>query len=156
MTKLFHSLNLFFNSKIVALFFIHLVIAIILGYFFSWLNNTYFHYKNPTQNGLIGLPEVLKGIIIIVVAPLIETLLFQLPLFFYKSFKKHYWIFFMSCLAFALTHLYSPGYFVFAFFICINFNIFYIKINQKKNTFWAVGLTFLLHSCYNLYQMVVV
>ena len=136
-------------------FLLHLAIAIFTAYFFNWLNCNYFNYPNKTENGLKDIPENIQKIIIVLIGPIIETFLFQfLPLYFYKSFRKHFLLLIISCTLFSITHIYNPIYFVFSVFLSINFSLFFIKIRKSTNKSFV--LTVLLHSLFNLYGMLFV
>ena len=131
----------------------HLVIAILTAYFFNWLNKSFFNFKNSPQNDLKALTESTKNIIILIVGPFFETLIYQLPLLYFRKTKTHWAILIFMCLLFALTHLYNPIYFIFAFFLGLNFNLFFVKIKKGENINEAFFLTFLLHFIFNLYGL---
>ena len=133
--------------------FKHLVVAILTAYFFNWLNQNFFNFKNSSQNGLKDLTENSKNIMILIVGPFFETLIFQLPLLYFKKTKAHWSFFIFMSLLFASTHLYNPIYFIFALFLGLNFNLFFLKTKRGENINEAFFLTFLLHFLFNLYGL---
>ena len=92
----------------------HLLIAIFTAYLFNWLNRNYFEFQNPSKNGLKDVSEISKIGMILILGPLIETLIFQLPLLYFRKTKAHFLFLIVMCLLFASTHFYNPIYFVFA------------------------------------------
>lgn len=143
------------NNKaffLVCMFSIILFLAILNGYFFNWINDTFFNYNNNFENGLKDFSIIEKFIIIIIVGPIIETLIFQyLPneaLEKLKVINKKILII-MPSILFAACHYYKPIYIVMTFFSGILLNTFYIKCKTQTNLYFV--LTVLLHSMYNLY-----
>ena len=134
----------------------HLLIAILTAYFFNWLNTNFFEFKNSSQNALKDLSQGSKIIVILILGPLIETLIFQLPLLYFRKTKAHFLFLIVMCFLFASTHLYNPIYFVFAFFLGLNFNLFFVKIKKGEYINEAFILTFLLHLFFNLYGLLFV
>lgn len=137
-------------NSFLKLLFKHLIFAVLTAYFFNWLNQHFFNFKNSTQNGLIGIPILAKNFIILVFAPIIETILFQLPLSNIKNFSYN-WFFLIMCLLFASVHYYNPIYFVFSIFLGLNFNVYFMRINKESNVINAFLYTLLLHILFNLY-----
>ncbi|SHM74305.1 hypothetical protein [Flavobacterium saccharophilum] len=62
---------------LVCMFSIILFLALLNGYFFNWINDIFFNYNNNSENGLKDFSIIEKFIIIIIVGPIIETLIFQ-------------------------------------------------------------------------------
>lgn len=129
----------------------------LLGYYFFETN---FGQENETS---IFSSKILEYILVVFIAPLIETSIFQylLIVFILKHFSyrtKQIQIIFLliiSSLLFAFTHLYSFYYFIVAFIMGIYFG--YIALlseffRQKKiNVFISVSLT---HSMINLVAII--
>jgi hypothetical protein len=133
-------------------FFSYLIVAILNGYFFNWINNTYFNYSNESENGLNGFSDIGKFIVIIVLAPVLETLIFQyLPNEVLEKLKiRSYFLkIIIPSFLFSLTHFYHPLYIVMTFIAGILLNKYYIDTKNETRLFFI--LTVLLHSVYNLY-----
>jgi len=90
---------------------------------------------------------------VVVVAPLVETLIFQsllqrlmLHLCSSTRNKIHYTAFIVA-VAFSLTHYYSIQYILFAFLVglCLNYTYLYYMPNHKK-AFWTVVLVHALRN----------
>jgi hypothetical protein len=63
-------------SKLIT-FFSYLIVAILNGYLFNWINDTYFNYSNESENGLKNFSGLGKFVIVVILAPILETLIFQ-------------------------------------------------------------------------------
>lgn len=93
-------------------------------------------------------------VIAVIVAPLIETLIFQALIIeiickIIKRPRKNILIAVVaSSLAFALNHTYSIGYVIFAFLVGIIYALAYYLGRYRKEG--AVTLVFTLHAMYNL------
>lgn len=137
-------------NKIIHLFLICLLIKIINGYFFIYLNDNYFHYVQDVS--IDNLPRFAQFFIAIIIAPLIETLILQVipnkTLRLLKISNLVILILIPSIL-FAAAHTYHNLYVAMAFFSGIVLNYFYIESQKiSKHPFL---LTALLHALYNLY-----
>lgn len=127
----------------------------------SWLSLT---ILSIATNGLIELfdiqiiewkaqPEkesIRSYILIIVVVPFLETLLFQKLVYRIliriKYFRNHIlYIFIISASAFAITHYYSAVYLIYAFIIGL-FLIYSYHARRKKHAFVTV---FIIHALFN-------
>lgn len=97
---------------------------------------------------------VLDLLIAVIVAPLLETLLFQSLIIeiickIIKRPRRNIYIAVMvSSLAFALNHTYSLGYVIMTFFWGIIFALAYYLGRYRKEG--PIILVFLIHSIYNL------
>lgn len=135
------------------LFFIfYLFLTILNGYIFNWINDTYFNYTNKSENGLKDFTKIEKFSIIVIFAPVIETLIFQyIPnkILEKLKIKKKALNIVIPSLLFSLVHYYSPIYIVMTFISGVLLNKFYIECKTKTNIY--ILLTILLHSMYNLY-----
>lgn len=132
-------------------FFYCLILSIANGYFFNYLNDKYIHYSS-NENGLSEFSKLVKFIIIVIIAPLVETLIFNLfPNEILKKFgiNNNFLLVIIPSIFFSLFHLYHPIYSLMAFIGGLIMNNYYLY-NQKKcaNAFLMVAL---LHSSYNLY-----
>lgn len=87
-------------------------------------------------------------IIAVLLAPLIETAIFQFIVveILYEKLNK-YIIAFISAILFASSHLYNFIYFVFAFILGLLFAYLYFVGREKNKGFLLV---FLIHFIYNL------
>ena len=88
---------------------------------------------------------------VVVIAPLIETLIFQSLAYRFISrinfFRKHkVWIIIVSALLFGIAHSYSISYMVFGFIIgCVFMYAYMLRIGKKS--YWTVVA---IHSLCNL------
>lgn len=133
-------------------FFSYLIVAILNGYFFNWINDTYFNYSNETENGLKTFSGLGRFGIVVILAPILETLIFQFtPNEILEKLKvRSYFLkITIPSLLFSLVHFYHPIYIVMTFIAGILLNKYYIDTKNETRLFFI--LTVLLHSTYNLY-----
>jgi uncharacterized protein len=139
------------HLKIIKLTFCCLCIAILNGYFFSYLNEQYFHFSS-NGNDLNELSYSGKLLIILIVAPLIETLFFQFfpsQVLYKLKVTKQFYLVLIPSILFSLAHCYFWLYMVMAFIGGIILNYYYIEM--KKFSKYSFSLTVFLHFLYNLY-----
>ena len=139
------------NKKIIQFFFLLLLLKVFNGYIFSYLNNTVFHLENPIFE---KIPENEMFFLLVVFAPIIETLIFQFLLYRLLNqmrIKNTLIIVILMSFAFSQAHWYHWLYVVATFINGLFLNYFYLYIHKKKNELIAVLLTIALHSSYNLY-----
>ena len=144
------------HFEITRLTFLCLLIAIVNGYFFSSLNERYFHFSS-NGNDMNELSSEGKLFVILIFAPLIETLFFQfLPSQILHELKitKQLYLVLIPSVLFSLVHFYFWLYMVMAFIGGIILNYYYIEM--KKISKFSFLLTLLLHFLYNLYGFVFV
>lgn len=141
--------NIFF------LLFAFLLIAILNGHFFNWLDKILGHdfkgYDFPKMTPLM------KAILIIIVAPIIETILFQyLPIILTRKFiiQKKWVVITLSALLFSIFHIYNITYFFMALIGGLLMGTFYHIAEYKKLS--PILFTFLLHASYNMYGYIFV
>jgi hypothetical protein len=139
------------NKKIVQFFFLILLFKIINGYVFIYINARFFKLENAIFE---KLSESELFFLAVVLAPIIETLIFQL--FLYRLLNKiginnTSVIIILMSFAFSQAHWYHWLYVVAAFINGLLLNYFYVYILKKKNELIAVLITIAFHSCYNLY-----
>jgi membrane protease YdiL (CAAX protease family) len=140
------------NYSLIMKFFSYLALAILNGYFFEWINAVYFNYSNQHQNGLDSFSAIGRFFLIIILAPIVETLIFQyIPNEIMENSKvKSYFLkIIIPSFLFSLVHIYHPIYIVMTFIAGVLLNKFYI--DTKKQTRLFFSLTILLHAMYNLY-----
>lgn len=133
-------------------FFSYLIVAILNGYFFNWINDTYFNYSNESENGLKDFSGLGKFGIVVILAPILETLIFQFtPNEILEKLKvRSYFLkITIPSLLFSFAHFYHPIYIVMTFIAGILLNKYYIDTKNETRLFFI--LTVLLHSAYNLY-----
>ncbi len=137
--------------KNILLFITCLSVAILNGYFFNYLNSRYFHYSS-NNSGLSEFSEIEKFIIVIVIAPILETLIFNLlPNFLLKKISIHNkpLLILLPSILFSIFHLYHPLYALMALVGGIIMNWYFLNVHKKtKIAFWLVAL---LHAAYNFY-----
>ncbi len=135
--------------KTFKLFLYCLTISIATSYTFVCVNHRFFHFKEEDING----EKPLGLVLIICIAPLIETIIFQYimhHILVYIKIRNGWTQIVLMSLVFASFHLYSSFYMLMVFCSSIALNFFYIK-TSKVNMLLAVLLTALLHSLYNLF-----
>ena len=138
------------NKNIIKLFFYLLMLKMVNGYFFSFLSVNVFKYEIPSFEGSSKNEFLFFAVVL---APIFETLIFQL--FLYNlliriGIKNEIIIILLLSFAFSQAHWYNWIY-VFATFIGGLFlNYFFIYVLKAKNELIAVLLTIALHSTYNL------
>lgn len=97
-------------------------------------------------------PPLLKFFILVLLAPLFETFVFQtLPYLILNKIplikNKTYFILFFSSLLFALSHTYAISYVVYAFFMGILLMGSYLIRLKKGDSFQAVFTLHMLANC---------
>ncbi|MDP3469486.1 MAG: CPBP family intramembrane metalloprotease [Daejeonella sp.] len=139
------------DKKIVQLFFLIVLLKIINGYVFTYINHTYFKLDNLIFEKL-SEKEIL--FMAVVLSPIIETLIFQLVLFRLLNkigIHNSLIIIVLMSFAFSQVHWYHWLYVVAAFVSGLFLNYFYVCVYKNKNELIAVLLTIVLHSSYNLF-----
>lgn len=146
--------TIFSNFNLAKIFILTLVLKILNGHLFDFLNNNYFKLEDAEiqelekQNGFI--------ILAVIVAPIVETLIFQLglnELLIKLKVKSNFLLLFVPGVVFALSHSYNWLYVIFTFSggLMLNWFYLYAKAHGKYAFWWTV----LLHSFYNLYGSLV-
>ena len=142
--------NLLKNNVITTLLFF-LLLVILNGYFFNYLNSQFFKLNN---NAFDSFTKQELFVVAVIIAPIIETLLFQFLLYNFLIFMKlkNVWqIIFIMSFIFSQVHWYNWLYVVATFFCALFFNLYYIFIVRSKNKFLAILMVTILHSLYNLF-----
>ncbi|HQT23037.1 MAG: hypothetical protein B7X86_09215 [Sphingobacteriales bacterium 17-39-43] len=139
------------DKKFIQLFFLILLFKIINGYVFTYINHRFFKLENAIFE---ELSEKEMFFLAVVLAPIIETLIFQL--FLYRLLDKTRInnmpiIIILMSFAFSQAHWYHWLYVVAAFINGLFLNYFYVYILKNKNELIAVLLTIALHTSYNLF-----
>lgn len=139
------------DKKVIQLFFLILLFKIINGYVFTYINHRFFKLENAIFE---ELSEKEMFFLAVVLAPIIETLIFQL--FLYRLLDKARInntsiIIILMSFAFSQAHWYHWLYVVAAFINGLFLNYFYVYILKNKNELIAVLLTIVLHTSYNLF-----
>ncbi|SMO62120.1 CAAX protease self-immunity [Chryseobacterium rhizoplanae] len=140
-------------KKTVTIFIISFALALLNGYFFNYINDTYLHFnvnyykhQNITKNEL--------HFIAIFVAPFIETLVFQYFLYLvltkWIGIKNKYFCIIIMSIIFASMHYYNWLYIVMTFFGGIILNNLYIYYNKHVHPYSFI-LTVLFHALFNLF-----
>lgn len=135
--------------------------ALFLVFYIIWTHIYYYFFIKydsvfaPTPNETIMTLELRRKIVeVVVLAPLIETLIFQK--WFYKLFSYIDWfnqykilIILLSAVVFGLIHFYSLSYIIYNFFVGAFFMFVYIiKIGNRP--YWTVAV---LHGLMNLFSI---
>lgn len=144
------------DKKIIRLFFLMFLFKLINGYVFTYINYRYFKLENAIFE---ELSEKEMLFLAVVLAPIIETLIFQLFLFRLINktrINNTSIIIILMSFAFSQAHWYHWLYVVAAFINGLFLNYFYLYTYRKKNELIAVLLTIALHSSYNLYGLLFV
>jgi membrane protease YdiL (CAAX protease family) len=146
-----------FVVSILYLFILFLVFYIVWTPVYYYFLEKYDILFSPTPNETImtaGLGQQILAIVIL--APLIETLIFQK--WVYQALSLVGWlkrykilIIFLSAVIFGLIHFYSLSYVIYNFFTGALLMMAYI-IKIDKNPYWTVVL---LHGLMNLFSIVI-
>jgi len=146
--KLIPSVNYLINTPAYIFILIFYCPSVLLGAITTFL-------PEPDMSGLFVTESIVLDLLIaVIVAPLIETLLFQSLIIeivckIIKRPRRNIFVAVMiSSLAFALNHTYSLSYFIFTFFVGVIFALAYYLGRYRKES--AIILVFLIHSIYNL------
>lgn len=139
------------NKKIIQLFFLSLLLQILNGYTFNYLNQTVFRLENSIFE---TIPVNEMFFLSVIFAPIFETLICQLLLYrLLKHLKIKNTLIMVILMSFAFSqgHWYHWLYVVATFVNGLFLNYFYIYIYKNKNELIAVLLTIALHASYNLF-----
>ncbi len=137
------------DRRFILIFTLCLVISILNGYFFNWLNQ-YFDLEVNYDN-LSQLNPATQVLAILIGAPIFETIFFQyLPIKLVQYYSKNRVIAIaVSACLFAAIHFYNPVYVMMTFIGGIILAFLYLYAEKvKKSPFWTTAL---LHALYNLY-----
>jgi hypothetical protein len=131
------------------LFFIILLINVGISLLLNLINVDF------GDSGFEEHPNYVNFILVIILGPIIETVLFNLLpikiLQYVNFFKKNpLYLILIASVCFSLTHTYSIPYVFMTYLGAITLNTFFIAVQSKKNTKTAFILTAVLHSAYNL------
>ncbi|WP_376779800.1 CPBP family glutamic-type intramembrane protease [Chryseobacterium flavum] len=142
-------------KKLIIFFLISFALALLNGYFFNYINDTYLHFDvnyNKYQN--ISKNEL--NFISVFIAPFLETFIFQyLPyLILTKWIKIRNTVFciIIMSIIFSSMHYYNWLYIIMTFFGGIILNNLYIYYS-KHSCKYSFILTVLFHSLFNLYGL---
>ncbi len=138
-------------KKSIIFFIVSFALAVLNGYFFNYINNAFIHIKNDINLNEFSKVETI--IIVIILAPLLETLIFQhiIYLFLKKlKVKNDILCIFIMSLLFSLMHWYNWLYVVMIFFSGLILNNLYVYYYKNNSKYFFI-LTFLFHSLFNLY-----
>ncbi len=130
-------------------------IDVIINIFFT-LPNQYF--KEPPSLEAEGIVWFALGVLLL--APVLETLLYQLLV--YKIFnrftnlkvkKNQYLLLFISALLFSLSHYYSILYIIRTFFLgLVLMYAYFLKAENTKQAFWLVTI---IHALTNMLPFII-
>ena len=141
--------------KYFPLFIACLIVSVLNGYFFNYINDKYFHYSN--ENGLGEFSTPVEIIIITIIAPIVETAIFNLlpnRVLYKLGINNKFLLVVVPSIIFSSFHLYNLIYGLMAFIGGVIMNWYFIYSDKEiKVSFWLVTL---LHSSYNLYGYVFV
>ena len=134
-------------KKSVIVFVICQLLLVLLAMFNDLIINT------SSQDGIQDFDSFQEKIILVLfVAPVFETLIFNLLLneVFLKFIGNTFYCILFSSFFFSLVHYYSLTYIIFTFFAGLVFNGLYFWVRQYKGYKIAVLCVFLLHLNHNL------
>ncbi|WP_133227976.1 CPBP family intramembrane glutamic endopeptidase [Mucilaginibacter psychrotolerans] len=143
------------NSKFAKVFLVCFVFSLCNGYLFDYIGSTFFPGLDGNPIDKESVPEQL--FLACIVAPLIETLIFQyavIKLLKRIGIRNFYLLLTIPAVLFGLSHYYNPLY-IMAMFIgglIMNYLFLYCQANGYK-AFWWVAL---LHCLYNLFGILFV
>ncbi|WP_114819288.1 type II CAAX prenyl endopeptidase Rce1 family protein [Chryseobacterium sp. KLBC 52] len=140
-------------KKLLLFFIISFSLALLNGYIFNFINDTYFHFDiNQNRHNNISKEEL--NFIAIFIAPVLETFLFQyipyLVLCKWMRIKNRILCIIIMSIIFASMHYYNGLYIVMTFFGGIILNNLYIYYNKHAHQYSFI-LTALFHGLFNLY-----
>lgn len=135
-------------------FSIFLILIIINGYIFNFINDTFFQIQDSNEAfSQYSGKEVF--FISIIFAPIVETIIFQYLAFYFLNnilkIKNNVIIIFIMSLLFGIAHHYNWIYVVMTFFSGAILNYCFVFFNKEKGLRFSFFITILLHSLYNLY-----
>ncbi len=111
-----------------------------------------FNWEDIINNPYKGDFSVSMFIIAVVIAPLMETLIFQygiIKIFTYLNPKTKYIAVFISAVLFALSHWFSWVYILFAFMFGIFLGFLYLTSEKRGfKPYWIIAA---VHCLYNLF-----
>ncbi len=140
-------------KKSLFFFIISFALALLNGYFFNFINDTYFHF-DVNQNIQNNISKEELNFIAIFIAPFLETFLFQylpyLVLSKWMKIKSRILCIVMTSIIFASMHYYNGLYIVMTFFGGIILNNLYIYYTKHAH-FYSFVLTALFNGLFNLY-----
>lgn len=131
----------------------HLIIAVLNGYLFLFINNSFIHFNNHKINSLSSIE---RYFLVLFIAPIIETVVFQFLLYKLIKNKIHnVWIaILLMSFVFSQAHWYHWIYVLMTFFGGIIINHFYVTVYKKEGDWTSFWLTVMLHFCYNFYGLI--
>lgn len=142
--KLFHSkkkLFLYLYSQVALL-----LLALVHERLLIWYGDS------KVGEGFTSFQE--KVTLVVFVAPIIETLVFNFLLneLLFRFLKNEKTIILLSSLIFGVAHFYNPLYVVFAFLGGLIFNAVYFKwLGGRKRAILIVFLLHFIHNCLGLF-----
>jgi uncharacterized protein len=142
--------NLLVQKNFFFMFLFFFFLSVLNGYFLNWLNNI-LGIKFQGDD-FPKMTPLLKASIIIIIAPFIETIVFQyVPIQITRKFitQKKWVVISLSALLFSIFHIYNITYFFMALIGGLLMGTFYHIAEYKKKS--PILFTFLLHAFYNMY-----
>lgn len=140
-----------YKNVIFFLFCIHLLVSILNGHLFNFLNERFFHLSS--ENEVVnGYGAVGQFFLMVILAPVIETILYNyypVKLLEYLKVQKRFLLILLPSILFAASHFYNSLYVVMTFFGGLIMNNFYLM--AKARTTYAIYWIMILHALYNLY-----
>lgn len=138
----------------IKVFAVVLILKILNGHLFEFLNNTYFHLESRADN-LVEKNDLI--FLAVIIGPIIETLIFQLglnELLIKLKIKNYFLLLIIPSVLFASSHYYNWLYIILTFIggLLLNWFYLYAKVNGKFYAFCWVVFT---HSLYNLYGVLI-
>lgn len=142
------------SIKTTGLFVLILCFQITIAVFLNLLDLDF----GQENSSLDEYPIFFKIIILILIAPLLETAIFNvLPIKLLQFLFKNKLIIILSAsIVFSLIHYYSWVYMLMTYIGGVGLNMFYILTEEKKGGFASFGWTALLHSSYNLIGFILI
>lgn len=137
------------NRKIYLTFSVCLVLSILNGYFFNYVNTI---LQLDVNNDLVKQEVSFHFVTVVLIAPVLEALIFQyLPNVLLQNIgvENKVILIVLPSILFSLMHFYNWVYIIMAFNGGIILNSYYVFIKQK--TGHPLAYVSLLHSLYNLY-----
>lgn len=135
------------KNPFILVFIVNLIYAGLAGHIVAYFDSSTFDTPLDAQHIAI---QFLTAVIL---APIIETLLFQVLIIeTLRSFKVgDIYSVLISSLLFALSHSYNTTYIFVAFIPGVIFALYYIGLKRSRDWFVSAFFVFAVHSLYNLF-----
>ena len=119
----------------------------------AWLNDTLINLPNSeVDSGQTFNSWEEKIVLVLMIAPLLETLIFNLALneLLFHLIKRPFVVVIISSVCFGLIHTYSLTYMFFTFLGAIGMNAFYFHVRENYSVLKSTLFVVIIHFNHNL------